>query len=124
KTLSQLDKLMVAGDDAKMLAEVKEKRSNFISARNKMVDTYASGQRDAALAMFHSTVVTTVGAYQKALGEVRDYQQQHIAKSSGGALASVDDSRRAIALGSAIALVIAVFVGFLSTRSVARPIGT
>jgi methyl-accepting chemotaxis protein len=123
KALVSLDKLMAGPEEAKMLADVKERRSSFISARNKMIDAYGAGQKDAALGLFHSDVTTTVARYQQALTTTRDAQEDRIAHISQSALDSVSDSRFAIALGSLIALIISVIVGFLSTRSVAQPIG-
>ncbi len=122
KAIAQLEAKIVRDSEKADFASIKDKRAKFIEARNHLLDSFASGPRDAALALLNTDVSRSIADYQAALAAGRADQQKQSQRLVDEANRAEAQLRIGLLGGSLLALLVSVIVGWFGTRGISRPL--
>ncbi len=121
--LEKLEKTIHSDEGKALLERMRDSRSTYIPQQEKFASLIKAGKRDEAVDVLMGEQRKTFSEYLKNVNELIAYQTKLMQQSGKVADAAAEGGQRLILLLASIALVLAVVLAWLITRSITRPVG-
>ncbi len=121
--LQTLEKTIVRSDGRVILKKIDGARASYREAQEKTLELLGQGQRAEAIEYVMSTTRPRHVDYLQALSELLDYLTQRMAESNQQAAATYMSARNWLFMLMGLAVVLAVSIGIVVTRSILRQLG-
>ena len=123
ESLAKLDKSVTSVKGREMLKSLIEARERFITQRTAFLPLAREGKKEEAITLLMGPVRNTQLAYFVELDKLIAYQEELMVASGIESAADASQAKKLLLLISALAVLFGVTLGWVTTRSITRPLG-
>jgi methyl-accepting chemotaxis protein len=121
--MDKLDKSIKSDRGRELFKEIQRSRAAYVAASDQVLQNIAAGEKDKALALlFAGGTFDLQQKYLKSLAELIKYQDKLMKDAGASVEQQYGSALKLLILLTATALVVAVAIAYLTTRSITRPL--
>ncbi|MBU3898582.1 MAG: MCP four helix bundle domain-containing protein [Gammaproteobacteria bacterium] len=121
--VDKLDKSITSDQGKKLLGDMKDTRTKFVTELEKFLAMVQRGEREPALKLLYGEMRPVTENYLGAIRKLIDYQEELMVKAGKDADALADSSESLLIILAAVAALMAVITGWVITRSLLKQLG-
>ena len=122
-SLAKLDKIVLSDKGKEVLDKVKVARPIYVAAQDKFLDLVKTNKKDEAAAMITGELRKAQSDYIGSITALVDFQTELVIKTGKEATIMAENAARLMEMLSIIAMLVAVTVGWMVTRSILKQLG-
>ena len=123
EALAKLDKSVISVKGREQLKSLTVARERFVTQRATFLPLAREGKKEEATALLMGAVRTTQLTYFVELDKLIAYQEELMVASGKESAADASQALKLLLLISALAVLFGVTLGWITTRSITRPLG-
>ncbi|BCB26094.1 chemotaxis protein [Sulfurimicrobium lacus] len=123
KNIDELEKTVASATGKALFAKIVDARQKYIGGQNKFIELEKAGNYDEAKTLLLEEIRATQREYTNAVKALSDHQIESMNKTGKEARDTVSSALTLIIALALAALIVAIAVGFLITRSLLRQLG-
>nr|WP_295783550.1 methyl-accepting chemotaxis protein [Rhodoferax sp.] len=123
KNLELLERLIVLPKGKELLAKVKDQRAKYVAAQDALVALITADKVDEAKAYLSKDVRPLLGSYMAGLAELAAFQTEAMDATAKAGEDTYEQARTVMMALGVLALLVAVGIGLLITRSLLKELG-
>ena len=121
--IEKLDKMITLPHGRELLQKIREVREKYVAGQDKLIKLIEDGNDKDARAYLQTELRPVLSAYRSAVHELIKYQAELLDQSATHGAESYQTARNVMLALTAIALLLAVGIGYWITRSLTRELG-
>jgi len=123
EAVAKLDKSVTSVKGREQLKSLTEARERFVTQRTTFLPLAREGKKEEAITLLMGAVRTTQLAYFVELDKLIAFQEELMVASGKESAAAASQALKLLLLISALAVLFGVALGWVTTRSITRPLG-
>ena len=121
--INKLDETITSADGKKRLAKIQEARAAYVSTLDRFLGMVRNNERDAAIKLLYGDFRPISDNYLNAVRELIEFQDALMEKAGTDAESAYENARNLLITLTVIAILLAVGIATVITRSITRPVG-
>ncbi|MDX9943480.1 MAG: methyl-accepting chemotaxis protein, partial [Azonexus sp.] len=121
--INKLDETITSADGKKRLAKIQEARAAYVSTLDRFLGMVRNNERDAAIKLLYGDFRPISDNYLNAVRELIEFQDALMEKAGNDAESAYENARNLLITLTVIAILLAVGIATVITRSITRPVG-
>ncbi|HVM48470.1 MAG TPA: response regulator [Candidatus Acidoferrum sp.] len=123
RLLAQYGDSLVAGDrDRRLMNDYRALTREYVAGANQVMELAAAGRRAEAVDLLNGSLALTGNQLSQTSAEWIQHNEELALKAGNGALQAISESRWKMLLANSAAVLITAALGFLTLRTIVRPI--
>jgi methyl-accepting chemotaxis protein len=120
--LPRLEAAMETAEGRDLFARLQQAREPYVLSVQRVASLVESEERAAALAVATDQMIPRLDTYIQAIDDLIDYQGAHVVRAGVAAGDAYRGARAVLLLSALIAVLLAIVLGFIITRSIKQPL--
>ena len=121
--INKLDETITSADGKKRLAKIQEARAAYVSTLDRFLGMVRNNERDAAIKLLYGDFRPVTDNYVNAIRDLIEFQDSLMEKAGNDAESAYENARNLLITLTVIAILLAVGIATVITRSITRPVG-